>query len=241
MLFSLKISAIRHFFFPMLFLSMYVFGSNITDSTSALFERGAATYDTSLLKQASNLSIGERGTPDYLFRARCMWRIQVVKFLYADNKGAVVYGKRSLALLDSAEKAGIDVYSVTAIRALVTQILAGTGLAKGAVYGPLTGTYLSKLKNLQPSAFSTRLVEAFNFLEAPAFVGGDQDKALEAFAGLHRDYPDSAIVAINLARAMIKIKRVREADSLCTAVLKKWPEDLWAKTVKKGMQRNFKR
>jgi hypothetical protein len=228
-------SAIRHWFISILFISMYSFGSGIPDTTRALFERGAATYDTLLLKRAFNQAALKNVVPDYLFQARCLWRIQVVKFLLADTKGAITYGKRSLALLDSAELSGADPFAVAALRALASQILAGTGAANGAVYGPRTGGYLATLKKLRPSAFDTKLVEAFNFLEAPAFVGGSPQKATAAFEKLHKEFPDSTIVTINLARALLKTKRIKEADSLCSMVLEKTPMELWAKKVREAI------
>lgn len=220
-----------------LLLSFDSFCSGQPDNVNALFDQGALQYDTAVLKSAFNQAVTVNGKPDYLFQARCLWRIQVVKFLLADSRGTVLYGKRTLSLLDSAEKRGVDQFSVAAVRALASQVLAGTGAANGAFYGPRTGKYLQVLKKLKPVGFETRLVEAFNYLEAPSFAGGSLQKASDAFTNLHKDYPDSTIVTINLARCFAKQKRIQTADSLCTLVLKKNPRNLWAKTVRAGLNK----
>jgi len=153
-------------------------GSSVSQAAQSLFEKGITSYDTLLLKKAFDQAVDGNGRPDFLFKATCLWRIQIVKFVLADKKGAVLQGKRALVFLDSAENNGADSFAVASIRAFTTQLLAGTSLANGARYGPLTGTHLSTLRKMRPAAYETRLVDAFNKLEAPAFVGGDPATAL---------------------------------------------------------------
>jgi hypothetical protein len=218
-------------------LTLGSFGSGLPDSVNALFDRGAAKYDSVLIKKAFNLGVLANGRPDYLFQARCLWRIQVIKFILSDTKGTVTCGKRSLMLLDSAMTAGADGFAVAAVRALASQILAGTGAMNSVLYGPKAGEYLATCKKMRPFAFETRLVEAFNYLEAPPFAGGSAIKACETFGKLHKEFPESTIVTINLARSLLKRKRVLEADSLCKTVLEKTPDDLWAQKVKEAIRR----
>ena len=203
-----------------------------TDSSRILFEQGIADWDSVPIKSAFMRSIKENPDRDFLFKATCLWRLQIITYAGDDKKGTIRYGKQALELLDSAERHGEDTYLINARRTYVNQLLASTSLKNGAIYGPRTGKYLEEMRKLKPQGFETRFIEAVNLLEMPSFVGGDPKKSNELLLELREKYPDSAAVAISLARAMIKNKQKEEARKILDQVLQKKPKDLWAKKVK---------
>jgi tetratricopeptide (TPR) repeat protein len=203
------------------------------DSTVALFQKGVKTWDSATLKNALAESEKENPGSDYLFKATCLWRMQIITFLSNDKRGVIRLGQRALDLLDSAIQKKEDDYLVTARRAYVSQLLAGTSLKNGPKYGSRTAKYLDKLKKIKPDGFDTRFIDAVNLLEMPSFVGGDPNKAQERLAELNREFPDSSAIAISLARAMIKNKQTEKAGAVIDEVLRKEPKNAWAKKVKK--------
>jgi hypothetical protein len=216
------------FFAIMLASGLYA----VSDSTTALFHKGIESWDTTLLKSALTRSIAENPTSDYLFKATCLWRLQIIAYLNGDKKGTIHFGKNALDILDSASRKSENAYLTYARRAYVSQLLAGTSLKNGPVYGARTGKYLDELKKIKPGGFDTRFIDAVNQLEMPSFVGGDPKKAQERLTVLYREFSDSSAVAISLARAMIKNRQKEEARGVLDLVLKKDSKNLWAKKVK---------
>ncbi|MBN2038120.1 MAG: tetratricopeptide repeat protein, partial [Chitinispirillaceae bacterium] len=157
--------------------------------------------------------------------------LQVIAYASDDKKGMTRCGVKALGLLDSAELKNEDPYLVAARRAYVSQLMAGTSLKNGPVYGRRTATYLDNMKKMRPDDFHTRFIGAVNLLEMPSFVGGDPKKAQEMLQTLHKKYPDSAAVSISLARAMIKNKQRDEARKVIGQVLQKEPKNRWAQRV----------
>ncbi|MBN2035930.1 MAG: tetratricopeptide repeat protein [Chitinispirillaceae bacterium] len=209
-------------------------GYGVSDSTMLLFEKGIAAYDTVLIGRALRSAEAQHPDAEYLFKATCFWRIQIIAFIGDDKKETARYGKQALDLLDKAERNREDRYMIYARRAFVTQLLAGTGLKNGATYGPRTSKLLDEMKKMKPDAFETRFIEAVNLLEMPSFVGGDPKKAAKELALLHKRYPDSAAAAISYARALLKIKKQKEARAVLDAVLNANPKDIWARKVRDG-------
>jgi hypothetical protein len=221
----------------LMILMQFVIGTYAaTDSTILLFERGIAAWDSTLLKAALSQSISETPRSDFLFKATCLWRLQILSYVGDDKKGTIHHGKQALDLLDSAARHNEDAYFINARRTYVTQLLAATSFKNGATYGPRTGKYLEELRKLKPQGFETRFIEAVNFLEMPSFVGGDPKKSQDMLAALHDEFPDSSAVTISLARAMIKNKQKEKAQNLLDLALRKNPKDLWAKKVKKEIK-----
>jgi len=177
-------------------------------------------------------SNAEHPTSDYLFKATCLWRLQIIAYLSGSKPAMISIGKRALDLLDSAEMKNEDTYRIHARRAYISQLLAGTSLKNGPKYGARTAKYLDKLKKIKPDGFDTRFIDAVNLLEMPSFVGGDPNKAQERLAELNREFPDSSAVAISLARAMIKNRQTEKAAVVIDGVLRKEPKNAWAKKVK---------
>jgi tetratricopeptide (TPR) repeat protein len=209
-------------------------GYGISDSAMLLFEKGIVAYDTVLIRRALRAAGARHPNAEFLFKATCVWRIQIVAFIGDNKKGTVRYGKQALDLLDKAEQKGEDPYLINARRAFVTQLLAGTGLKNGATYGPRTAKLLDALKKIRPDGFETRFIEAVNLLEMPLFAGGNSEKAAKKLALLHKQYPDSSAVAISYARALLRIKKKEEAMAVLDNVLKKNPRDIWAQKVRDG-------
>jgi hypothetical protein len=225
--------------FPMILilLPLLFAGSHAaTDSTTALFERGIAAWDSTLLRKAFAQSVIETPRSDFLFKATCLWRLQIISYVNDDKKATIHHGKQSLDLLDSAARRGEDSYLINVRRTYITQLLAGTSLKNGATYGPRTGKYLDEMRKLKPQGFETRFIQAVNLLEMPSFVGGDPKKSQDMLAALHDEFPDSSAVTISLARAMIKNKQKEKAQNLLDLALRKNPKDLWAKKVKKEIK-----
>jgi tetratricopeptide (TPR) repeat protein len=202
------------------------------DTASVLLQKGIESWDSTLLKSALARSCAENPASDYLFKATCLWRLQIIAYLNGDKKGTIHHGKSALDILDTAARKSEDAYLTYARRAYVSQLLAGTSLKNGPIYGARTGKYLDELKKIKPKGFDTRFIDAVNLLEMPSFVGGDPKKAQERLVELHREFPDSSAVAISLARAMIKNKEKEEAQKVLDQVLKKDSKNLWAKKVK---------
>jgi tetratricopeptide (TPR) repeat protein len=217
---------------PVFLIQLAVGTYAVTDSTMALFEQGIATWDTFLLKSAFTASTREAPHSDFVFKATCYWRLQVISYLNGNKQGMINHGVRALNLLDSAALKGEDQFLVTARRAYVSQLMAGTSLINGPKYGPHTAKYLEEMKKNKPDGFDTRFIEAVNLLEMPSFVGGNPKKAQELLLEVYKDFPDSPAVALRLARAMIKNKRKEEARKVLDQVLRKDPKNLWARKVR---------
>jgi hypothetical protein len=225
------------FLMILILLQLLFTGSHAaTDSTAALFEQGIAAWDSTLLRKAFVQSAIETPRSDFLFKATCLWRLQIISYVNDDKKATIHHGKQALELLDSAAGYNENAYLINARRTYVTQLLAGTSLKNGATYGPRTGKYLDAMRKLKPQGFETRFISAVNLLEMPSFVGGDPKKSQELLLELHQNFPDSAAVTISLARAMIKNKQKEKAQNLLDQVLQKNPKDLWAKKVRKEIK-----
>jgi hypothetical protein len=219
-------------FLPLLFSGAHA----AADSTRILFKQGIAEWDSTLLKAALSRSISITPGSDFLFKATCLWRLQIISYVNDDKKATINHGKQALELLDSAARHNEDPYLINARRTYVTQLLATTSFKNGATYGPRTGKYLDEMRKLKPQGFETRFIEAVNFLEMPSFVGGDPKKSQELLAALHSEFPDSTAVSISLARAMIKNRQKEEAKHLLDLALEKDPKNLWAKKVRKEIK-----
>jgi len=202
-----------------------------------LLLRGAASYDSTLLKEAIRIENGNGGEKSRLFLATCTWRLQLIAFATDDKKGVVRYGLQALALLDSAEIEGEDAFSVNVIRAYVNQLISGTGVKNGAVYGPRTAENLAIVKKLRPLSFEARYIESVNLLEMPAFVGGNPGRAARQLEALVRDYPDSSHAAVMFARALARTGKKEEAAELIDKVLKADPANLLAMKALKEIGR----
>jgi hypothetical protein len=200
----------------------------VSDSTLKIFRNGVVAYDSVLIKQAYFRAEQEHPRGEFLFKATCLWRIQVIKFVDGDTKGVAQYGARALDLLDSAQKNAEAPYFIQARSAYVCQLLAGLGITNGATYGPRTARHLNEMKKLKPRGYETRFIDAANLLDMPVFVGGNPAKALELLRALYDDFPDSMDVAKIMARAYRKNKRINEARALLDMVLRANPRDLWA-------------
>jgi tetratricopeptide (TPR) repeat protein len=221
----------------LLLIALFVAGTYAaSDSAAILFQQGIAAYDSVLVKKALDRSFREEPQSGFLFKATCLWRIQIINYVAGDKKGMIAYGARSLDLLDSAKKRDEDPYLINARRANICGLLAGTGIKNGATYGPRTAKYLNEMRKIQPHGFDTRFTEAMNLLEMPLFVGGDPKKALEQLRELNRDYLDSAAVAITLARALVKNKQKEEAVKVLDRVLLNNPKDRWALKVEREIK-----
>jgi hypothetical protein len=204
-----------------------------TDSTRALFEQGIATWDSTLLRNAFVQSTRETPLSDFLFKATCLWRIQVLFYIDGSRREMISTGKLALEMLDSAANHREDAYRVAARRANVCMILASAGITNGTIYGPRIAKYLEEMQKINAKGFDTRFIDAVSLLEKPSFVGGDPKLAQIRLQELYNDFSDSAAVAINLARAMIKNKQKAEARNVLDQVLRKDPANRWAMRVRK--------
>jgi hypothetical protein len=211
-------------------------GFAASDSAIAFYETGVADYDTASLQKAFAIA----PDTDYLFKAGCLCRIQVIKHLEGDNRGVVAYGGRAFALLDSAETAKQDAFLIIARRTLCCMILSTTGVFNSVRYGSRSKGYLSRMKKMDSLAFRTRFLDALFMLDAPAVAGGDKQKAHEEFLALHRECPESTAVTLHLARSLVKLKRPGEAVACVDEVLKKTPRDFWAQMIRRDIEKQLK-
>ena len=85
------------------------------------------------------------------------------------------------------------------------------------------------MKKIRPNGFDVRLIEGINLIEMPSFVGGNPRKAVKLLNELYREYPDSPVVMISLARAKTRSGQQQEAKKLLEKVLAVNPNNLLAK------------
>lgn len=208
----------------------------ISESAKALFQKGVETWDSTPLQAALAQADAENPSGDFLFKATVLWRLQVIAYLANDKQAMVRLGKRALALLDSADRSGEDRYILHARRAYVCQLMAVTSIKNGAIYGPQTAKHLDEMKKIRKNGFEVRFIGAVNLLEMPSFVGGDYKKALDSMRVLFREFPDSAEVAINLARALFKNKQKEQASVVIEELLRKEPKNAWARKVREEIK-----
>jgi hypothetical protein len=109
----------------------------VTETAASLLHRGSTLRDSSFIRMAVPAAATAGDAERLLFTGTCLYRLQAITYVARDKKATARYGEQALNLLDSAEAAGADSYSVHVMRAYVSQIMAGLGITYGPEYGPL--------------------------------------------------------------------------------------------------------
>jgi tetratricopeptide (TPR) repeat protein len=206
------------------------------DSAASYYCSGAKNYDTLLLQKAVAIITGrplaEQQSPKAdLLLGSLFWRQALIAFCRNTPTPVDSYGKQAIEALARAQKGGADPYLAASYAALSCQLLASQGIRNGAVYGPRAAAELKKAQKANPQGYFSRLVEAINANQAPAFAGGNLKKAVVLLEKMKADFPDSIDVTIHLSNAYSKVGRREEARTLIEPILKTFPSNLLAQKV----------
>ncbi len=195
----------------------------VPDTAGNLLRRGSTLGDSTLVKRAIAAATTAEKTKRQLFTGTCLYRLQAIAYVAQNKKATARYGKQALALLDSAEATGADTYSIHAVRAYVSQIMAGLGITYGPKYGPLIAKNHKVLKRLDSTGFDSRYIDYVNLVEMPKFIGGNPAKAVPLLEAFFREYPDSVAVGITLARSYAKTGNKEKSVVLLDSLLAEYP------------------
>lgn len=207
------------------------------------FSLAATSYDSASLvdisqKTDAHLAKDPVNAPGLLLAGLVAWRLELIAFCKGDNEQLSKYGLLTLDFLERAEKEGADRYLTITHRALACQLMATLGIRGGTKYGPRAAAELKKAKEVNGSGYYTRLVDAINFNQAPAFAGGNPAKALELLQKLSVEYPDSTDVKIHLADSLRKNKKNDAAALLILPIVKSIPKNMLAQKVMKSIKKD---
>jgi hypothetical protein len=204
------------------------------DSADSHYCNASRQYDSGLLLKAIGLIDRKSLTEQLPPRAKLLegfiyWRLELIAYSQDSNDVVDRYGTIAIKKLNEAEQSGADIYLTATHKALASQLLAGMGIGKGAVYGPRVAMELQKAQKTNPQGYFSLLVDAINTNQAPSFAGGNPKKAavmLEKMAAL---FPDSIDVTIHLADAYRKTGRLEEARNILFPLVKTHPSNLLAR------------
>jgi len=201
-----------------------------------LLRRGSTLWDSTLVKKAIAAAATAGKTERQLFTGICLYRLQAIAYVALDKKATARYGEQALTLLDSAEAAGADIYSIYAVRAYVSQIMAGLGITYGPKYGPLIAKNHRILKQLDSTRFDSRYIDYVNLVEMPKFIGGNPAKAVPLLEAFFREFPDSVAAGITLARAYTKTGNKKKGVVLLDSLLVEYPANAALRKERKGVK-----
>lgn len=205
-------------------------------AAEAAYNNAAKQYDSKLLQEiAGSIAqkpLAEQQSPQaILLDGLINWRLELIAYCTENKSAMEIYGSKALIKLDEAEKAGSDVYLTASHKALVSQLLSGLGIRKGALYGPRSATELKKAQKANPEGYFSLLVDAITTLKAPSFVGGNPKKAVTMFEKMVRTFPDSIDVKIHLADAYGTLGRRNDAQMILAPVVTTYPSNLLARKI----------
>lgn len=206
------------------------------DSAEAAYNDAAKQYDSELLlKIAGSIArkplAEQQSSRAALLEGLIYWRMELIAYCSGNRGNVDIYGSKALKKLDEAEKAGSDAYLTASHKALVSQLLSGLGIRKGAFYGPRSATELKKAQKANPQGYFSLLVDAINMLKAPSFFGGNPKKAVAMLEKMAGTFPDSIDVKIHLADAYGTLGKRDDARMILAPIVTTYPLNLLARKV----------
>lgn len=219
----LKTDPVQAAIFVGMLLVSTIAAQPVTETAASLLRRGSTLRDSNFIRMAVPAAATAGDAERLLFTGTCLYRLQAITYVARDKKATARYGEQALNLLDSAEAAGADSYSVHVMRAYVSQIMAGLGITYGPEYGPLIAKNHKVLKQLDSTRFDSRYIDYVNLVEMPKFIGGNPAKAVPLLETFFREYPDSVAAGITLARAYTKTGNKKKGAVLLDSLLAEYP------------------
>jgi hypothetical protein len=229
----------------MLVLTPALVWGDCLDNASAHYLRGVADWDSSQVRRAmTSLDIcsqSERGYETGFLQSQCWLRLQLIAYALHQKKAVESYGKSALRILKELDRHPADTFAITVVRCFVCQLLATTGIANGARYGSQVGLLLDRLKEIRPTAYYTRLIDAVMIANRPVLVGGNPKTGRDLLQGIARDYPDSLEAKTQLATAYSLLRDYAAARRELDAVLAANPHHLLARSLRDEIGRKEKK
>lgn len=215
--------------------SVLGFSPNDIVSIGDRYENAATNWDESALYGLTN-EIGRlletrpsSPAPLLVLQGKCFWRLQIIAFTQNNKKDQVALGEKALAALEKAEQLEAEVVDILPTKGLVYQLMAGTGLKNGAVYGPKSAEVADAIRKISPDNYYADFLTSVNLLQMPGFVGGNPTKARRNFEQMLPKYPDSLDLRVQYAKSLAKTGAGDSARVVLTQVLQKNPRHLLAR------------
>lgn len=230
-------------FIIVLFPPKNLFSQCNTDTIKSMYASGAKLYSTELLLNTISFIEGNAGScagKEYtllFYKGLCFWRLQVIAFSKEESKKVKEYGLAAEKAFQGAEEIKGNTFELATFYALVYQLMADLGFNYGGIYGPKIGAMISLMKKEKPDDYYTLFVDAVNLVESPKFVGGNPQKGYDMLVELKKGYPDSIDIDIQTAKALLKLKRVDEAQQHIKPVVKKTSYNLLARKVERDIKK----
>ena len=215
------------------------------DSASAHYLRGVADWDSSQIRLAmKSLDVCGQSEREYetgFLQSQCWLRLQLIAYALHQKKAVESCGKSALKTIKDLDRHPADTFAITVVRCFVCQLLATTGITNGARYGSQVGPLLDRLKEMRPTAYYTRLIDAVMIANMPVLVGGNPKKGRDLLLGIAREYPDSLEIKTQLATAYSLLHDYTAAERELDAVLAANPRHLQARVLREEIARKEKK